>query len=152
MKGFYHITEKLKEIADTQVNVVTEGDIFEVDLNKQTIFPLLHIITDSATIGEKTTQMDFTLLCMSSVDVSNDDPRDLIEPFFKTSNEQDVLNSTLNYLNNIIAEFRRGEAYDDNYKLQGDPVCEPFRERFTNLLAGWSCSFSVLVFNEQKIC
>ena len=152
MKGFYHITEKIKEIADTQVNVVTEGDIFEVDLNKQTIFPLLHVITDSAIIGEKTTTMNFTLLCMDIVDTSNQDLRDTLEPFFKTSNEQDVLNSTLNYLNNIIIQFKRGSAYDVLFQLSGDPVCTPFRERFENLLAGWSCEFSIIVPNPSPIC
>ena len=154
MVGFYHITEKIKEIAEanTGINVITEGDIFEVDLNKQTIFPLLHIITNSATIGERTTVMDFTLLCMDIVDTSNEDLRDTLEPFFKTSNEQDVLNTTLNYLNNIVAEFRRGDAYDALYKLATDPTATPFRERFENLLAGWSLDFSVEVPNEQKIC
>ena len=154
MIGFYHITEKIKEIsdADGNINVVTEGDIFEVDLNKQSIFPLLHIITDSAIIQERTTQMDFTLMCLDVVDISNEDLRDAIDPFFKTSNEQDVLNSTLNYLNNIISEFRRGDAYDAFYQVTGDPVCTPVREKFTNLISGWSCTFSVLVQNEVKIC
>ena len=155
MRGFYHITEKIKEIVDNDgyINVVTEGDIFEVDLNKQTIFPLLHIITDSAIIQKRTTQMDFTLLCLDVVDDKNaTDLRDTLEPFFQTTNEQDVLNSTLNYLNNIIAQFRRGSAYDDFYQLAGDPVCTPVREAFTNLITGWSCTFSVLVQNEQPIC
>lgn len=154
MKGFYHITEKIRDIANanTQISVVTEGDIFEVDLNKQGIFPLLHIITDSAEIGQKTTTMNFTLLCMDLVDVSNNDPRAQLDSFFKTSNEQDVLNSTLNFLNNIITEFKRGDAYDDLFHLVGDANCTPFRQRFENLLAGWSCDFSVLVPNPSPIC
>ena len=44
MKGFYNITTKIKETLalDAFVNTVTYGDIFEVDLNKQDIFPLSH--------------------------------------------------------------------------------------------------------------
>jgi hypothetical protein len=43
MSSFYDITTKIREhlIANKQVNTVTEGDIFDVDLNKQTIFPLV---------------------------------------------------------------------------------------------------------------
>ncbi len=44
MRQFYDITTKLKDTleANSQVNVVTTGDIFDIDLNKQTIFPLSH--------------------------------------------------------------------------------------------------------------
>jgi len=44
MRQFYDITQKLKDTleAHSQVNVVTTGDIFDIDLNKQTIFPLSH--------------------------------------------------------------------------------------------------------------
>jgi phage major head subunit gpT-like protein len=51
MTGFYQITQALKNQldADAFVNTVTMGDIFKVDLNKQTIFPLSHIIINTAT-------------------------------------------------------------------------------------------------------
>jgi len=51
MKGFYNITTKIKETLalDAFVNTVTYGDIFEVDLNKQDIFPLSHFIVNNAT-------------------------------------------------------------------------------------------------------
>ncbi len=35
--------------ATNLVNTVTEGDIFQVDLSKQTIFPLSHIMINNAT-------------------------------------------------------------------------------------------------------
>jgi len=40
MTGFYDILNKLKWHFDNDeiVNTVTQGDIFQVDLNKQTIF------------------------------------------------------------------------------------------------------------------
>ncbi len=75
MKGYYHITEKIRDIAvaDGYINVVTEGDISEVDLNKQTIFPLLHIVPTNASLGPKTTTIDFTLICLNVVDINNKD-------------------------------------------------------------------------------
>lgn len=154
MKGYYHITEKIRDIAiaDGYINVVTEGDISEVDLNKQTIFPLLHIVPTNATLGPKTTTIDFTLICLNVVDINNKDLRDELDPFFKQDNEQDVLNETLNFLNNIVSQFRRGSAYDDLFQVFGDPTAQPIRDSYTNLLAGWSLDFTVLVPNEASIC
>tara|TARA_R110000822_G_scaffold10354_4_gene39232 strand:- start:374 stop:577 length:204 start_codon:yes stop_codon:yes gene_type:complete len=42
MQGFYNLSDKIRETLqlDQYVNTVTYGDIFDVDLNKQTIFPL----------------------------------------------------------------------------------------------------------------
>ena len=154
MKGYYHITEKIRDIAiaDGYINVVTEGDISEVDLNKQTIFPLLHIVPTNATLGAKTTSIDFTLICLNVVDINNKDIRDELDPFFKQDNEQDVLNETLNFLNNIVSQFRRGSAYSDLFQVFADPTAQPIRDSYTNLLAGWSLDFTVLVPNEANIC
>jgi hypothetical protein len=43
MTGYYNLLDKLKTHfdADVIVNTVTQGDIFKVDLSKQTIFPLV---------------------------------------------------------------------------------------------------------------
>jgi len=42
MRGYYDILEKLRVTleANPSVNTVTEGDLLDVDLAKQTIFPL----------------------------------------------------------------------------------------------------------------
>jgi hypothetical protein len=48
---YYEITKAIKDQLkeDLFVNTVTIGDIFKVDLNKLTIFPLSHIMINSAT-------------------------------------------------------------------------------------------------------
>jgi hypothetical protein len=52
MRQFYDITKKLKDTleAHSQVNVVTTGDLFDVDLNKQTIFPIEPYCGESSNI------------------------------------------------------------------------------------------------------
>jgi hypothetical protein len=47
----YRIIKEIKDVLIDEpfVNTVTEGDIFQIDLNKQTMFPLSHIILNSAT-------------------------------------------------------------------------------------------------------
>ena len=55
VRGFYNLTEKLKEqlLEDININTVTTGNISDVNLNKQDIFPLGHIIINSVTDEEQ---------------------------------------------------------------------------------------------------
>jgi hypothetical protein len=151
MKGFYDITTKLKDhfIADPIVNTVTEGDIFEVDLNKQTIFPLVHMIVNNASFETNVVRFNISLLAMDIVDISKKATTDV---FRGNSNEQDVLNTQLEVLNRAYALMLHGNLWDDKYVVDGNPSCEPFTERFENYLAGWTMTFDVLIPNEVTIC
>jgi hypothetical protein len=155
MRQFYDITTKLKDTleAHSQVNVVTTGDLFDVDLNKQTIFPLSHIIVNQATFEGQVVRMSVSLVCMDVVDDTKEDPRAQAEPFYGTSNVQDILNTQLAVINDVVQELRRGTLYSDLYQLDGNPTCTPFLERFENLLAGWTATFDVLLANtEISVC
>jgi hypothetical protein len=155
MRQFYDITTKLRDTleAHSQVNVVTTGDIFDVDLNKQTIFPLSHIIVNQATFDGPTVLMNVSVVCMDLVDETKENPRDQAEPFYGTSNEQDILNTQLAVVNHVVQELRRGDLYLDLYQLEGNATAVPFTERFENLLAGWTATFDVRLANtEISIC
>lgn len=155
MRQFYNITKTIKDTleANSQVNVVTFGDIYDVDLNKQTIFPLAHIMVNQAVIDDQTITMNISVIAMDIVDVSKADPRDQNEPFYGINNEQDVLNTQLAVLNDLMAQLKRGTLYTELYQLSGSPTCLPFTERFENLLAGWTATFDVILPNtEISIC
>jgi len=155
MRQFYNITKTIKDTleAHSQVNVVTFGDIFDVDLNKQTIFPLSHIMINQATFEGQIVRMNISVMCMDVVDETKEDPRNQNEPFYGTNNEQDILNTQLAVINDVVTELRKGTLYTDLYQLDGNPVCIPFSERFENLLAGWTATFDVLLpNNEISIC
>ena len=155
MRQFYDITKKLKDTlaAHSQVNVVTTGDIFDIDLNKQTIFPLSHIIVNQATFDGQTVLMNVSLVCMDIVDETKEDLRDQAEPFYGISNEQDILNTQLAVINDVVTELRRGTLYSDLYQLEGQASAVPFTERFENLLAGWTATFDVRLANtEISVC
>jgi len=155
MRQFYDITTKLRDTleAHSRVNVVTTGDIFDVDLNKQTIFPLSHIIVNQATFDGPTVLMNVSVVCMDLVDETKENPRDQAEPFYGTSNEQDILNTQLAVVNHVVQELRRGDLYLDLYQLEGNATAVPFTERFENLLAGWTATFDVRLANtEISIC
>jgi len=97
--------------------------------------------------------MSVSLVCMDVVDDTKEDPRAQPEPFYGTSNVQDILNTQLAVINDVVQELRRGTLYSDLYQLDGNPICTPFLERFENLLAGWTATFDVLLANtEISVC
>jgi hypothetical protein len=151
MKGFYDITNKLHThfIADPIVNTVTEGDIFEVDLNKQTIFPLVHMMINNASFETNVVRFNVSLIAMDIVDISKKATTDV---FRGNSNEQDVLNTQLEVLNRAYALMLHGNLWDDKYVVDGNPTCEPFTERFENFMAGWTMTLDILIPNEVTIC
>ena len=151
MKGFYNVTEQLKDtlIAEPFVNTVTFGSLDDVDLNKQTIFPLSHIIVNNTTVGTKTLTFNISILSMDIVDISKDEVEDI---FLGNDNEQDVLNTQLALQTRVINTLQRGDLYTDLYQVQGDVSCEPFVDRFENKLAGWAATFDVVVQNDMTIC
>jgi len=151
MKGFYNLTDKLKDalIAEPFVNTVTFGSLDDVDLNKQTIFPLSHITVNNTTVGSKTLTFNVSILAMDIVDISKEATTDI---FVGNDNEQDVLNTQLALLTRIINILQRGDLYTELYQVQGDVSCEPFVDRFENKLAGWAATFDVVVQNDMTIC
>ena len=151
MRQFYNITKTIKDTleAHSQVNVVTFGDIFDVDLNKQTIFPLSQLMINQASFEGQVVRVNVSVMCMDVVDETKEDPRDQNEPFYGTNNEQDILNTQLAVINDLVTKLRKGTLYTDLYQLDGNPTCLPFSERFENLLAGWTATFDVLLPNTE---
>ena len=151
MKGYYNITTAIKNQLDLDVfvNTVTLGDIFKVDLNKQTIFPLSHIMVNNATYLNNIWQFNLSVLCMDIVDESKSET---INIFIGNDNEQDVLNTQLAVINRMLEVVRRGDMYSDGYQLTGSPSVEPFVDRFENKIAGWTVTFDIQVANDMTIC
>ena len=151
MTGFYDILNKLKWHFDNDeiVNSVTQGDIFQVDLNKQTIFPLTHIMVNSSSLQSNTQTFNVSILAMDIVDISKTETTDI---FQENNNELDVLNTQHHVLNRCYQQMLHGNLWDLNFVVAGEPTLEPFTERFENLLAGWTMTFDVTIPNDMTIC
>tara|TARA_R100000951_G_scaffold33257_1_gene28214 strand:+ start:925 stop:1395 length:471 start_codon:yes stop_codon:yes gene_type:complete len=151
IRGFYQLTETIKEqlLEDKNINTVTTGDITDVNLNKQDIFPMGHIIVNSVVDQEQVLRFNITVLAMDIVDQSKELT---IDRFKGNANEQDILNTQLSVLNKLIQRLRMGDLYRDMYQLQSDPTLEPFYDRFENQLAGWSANMEVVIYNDIYIC
>ena len=151
MTGFYNVTKKIKDALNAEpfVNTVSYGSLDDVDLNKQTIFPLSHIIVNNCNVASNTMTFNISILAMDIVDESKDEVTDI---FVGNDNEQDVLNTQLEVLNRVVALLQRGDLYTDLFQIEGTVGCEPFVDRFENKLAGWAATFDVLVKNDMTVC
>ena len=151
IRGYYLLTQAIKDalLGDINVNTVTEGDLFDIDLSKQSIFPLSHLIINTVTAQESVLRFNISILSMDIVDESKEPTSDI---FIGNNNEQDVLNTQLAVLNKLVQVLRRGDLYNDKYQLSGDANLEPFVDRFENKVAGWTATFDVLVNNDITIC
>jgi hypothetical protein len=151
MKGFYQVTQVIKDqlLADVNVNTVTTGDITRIDLSKQTMFPLSHLIVNNVGNEDNILRFSLSVLAMDVVNISKEE---VVDIFIGNNNEQDILNTQLAVLNKLVQVLRGGTLHTDLYQLDGTPNFEPFYDRFENEMAGWALTFDVIVPNDISIC
>ncbi len=151
IRSYYKISELLESslLSNNITKTVTIGDVSEVDLGKQTIFPLAHFIVNSVVSTQQTLVYNITVLVMDIKDTSKYKE---VDKFRKNTDEQDILNTQLGLLNLLIQKLRFGDLSTQGYKLTNDPSCEPFVDRFENNLAGWNADLNIEMPNDQNIC
>ena len=154
-----------------QIQSTSVGDIWEVDLEKNTKFPLMHINPTSVVTGDSQLTYNFQIFVMDMVtEKSNwtENRGDLMpngDNFTKLvktlSNEQDVFNETLQIVTDIIGVFRHSMLQSLNgvndinepiYFTQDQFTIEPFQERFDNLCCGYVFQIGILVQNDFQTC
>jgi len=154
--AFYRVTEKIRNflLNSPDVKTVTYGDITQIDLNKQDMFPLSHVMVNSAVLEKGVIRFNVSVLAMDVVWQSKTNP-DLTEfdiLMYGLDNEQDVLNTQLKVVNLLNESMSRYSMRTDLFELVGQGTCEPFHDRFENDLAGWAYSFDVFVKNDIDVC
>ena len=151
VRGYYQLTSTIENqlLSDVNNNTVSIGDISKINLNKQDIFPLAHMIVNNVTVEENVLRFNISILACDIVDQSKDVTTDR---FTGNDNEQDILNTQLAVLNRLIQRLRMGSLHTDMYQLDGSPSLTPFHDRFENQLAGWSATMDILIYNDIYIC
>lgn len=149
MKTFKAIVDQFEDICEAhkQLNSFTNGDIFEVDLSNKMDFAKAHLVEQSATINNRDFVFTFDLLVMDLVSADG-------------SNETDVLSNTFLILSDIYREFKNGLGrlsqnqviVSDQFVINESMSCEPFTDRFENLLAGWKGTISITVPSHNNAC
>ncbi len=148
---YFDIIDKLKAHfdGDVLVNTVTQGNLFDIDINKMDIFPLVHIIVNTATLESNVVRYNISILAMDIVDITKDET---VNKFDGNDNELYVLNTQLQVLTRCYELLLRGDLWSDKFQIDGNPTCEPFVDRFENKLAGWTMTCDILIPNGMTIC
>ena len=149
-KTYGNVIDTLKCLGEQhlQIKTTTTGDIWDIDLEKNTMFPLYHINPTSVDFNLQTKSFNFQLFVMDIVDADGD-------------NEQIVLSDTLQIISDIIGLLKHGEILyqyaavsgeESRYWIGDDMTCEPFTERFDNQVSGWVCDISVEIESQLNSC
>ena len=148
-KTYNNVINTLKNLGANhfQISTTTVGDIFDIDLEKNTQYPLMHL--NPVNVQTRRTELvyNFQVFIM-----------DLVEP--DGSNEQEVYSEVLQICIDIIAILSNSKwqaqlSLDINapvYFTEGDYTLEPFKERFDQSVTGWVFNLGVTVQNSFQSC
>ncbi len=167
-KTYLNVIETLKKLGRQHyfINTTSVGDIFDINLEKNEIFPLMHINPTSVTTGSNQLNYNFQIFVCDLVSEKEDwNNGQSSVGLANLTNEIDVFNDTLQTCVDIISIFRNSQWQAQNdpdtytgdinapvYFTDGDYNIEPFTERFDNLLTGWVFSMTVVVQNNFDTC
>tara|TARA_R110000824_G_scaffold140609_1_gene306714 strand:+ start:94 stop:627 length:534 start_codon:yes stop_codon:yes gene_type:complete len=162
-KTYNNVINTLKNIGENhkQIETVTTGDIFDINLEKMEKFALMHINPVSVNTADFGLTYNFQIFIADLVSEKADWTNANIQSANNLSNEQEVLSECLQIAVDIISMLRHStmqseQGVDDInapvYFAEGQQTLEPFTERFDNLLTGWVFSLDVLVANDFQSC
>jgi hypothetical protein len=168
-KTYNNVVNTLVRMADNhlQVSTVSVGDIYDIDLEKETKFPLLHINPTSVTTGDSSLNYNFQIFVMDMVSEKSDWQTEQHSALFygklvnTKNNEQEVYNQTLEICTDFIGMLRHSleqslsgvnDINQPLYFTEGQFTIEPFAERFDNLCCGWVFQIGVVVQNDFQTC
>ena len=148
-----------------QISTTSVGDIFDINLEKMELFPLLHINPVSVTTGESELIYNFQIFICDLVSEKSDwqteQHSELTKLVDTKTNEQEVFNQTLEIATDFIGMLRHSSRQslagvnninEPLYFTQDQFTLEPFQERFDNLLCGYVFQIGVKVMNDFDTC
>ena len=165
-KTYNNVINTLKNIGDnhTQIHTVTTGDIWQVDLAKETKFPLMHINPVNVTTGQSQLNYNFQIFVMDLVSEKENWTDTNFQSAVRLGNEQEVLSDCLSICVDLIGIFRHSKQQSANagtnandinspiYFTDGEFTLEPFSEKFDNEVTGWVFTLTVEVENTFQTC
>ena len=166
-KTYNNVTNTLCRLGEyhNQISTVSTGDIYDIDLEKGTKFPLLHINPINVTTGESELVYNYQIFIMDLVSEKDNwqtyQQQGLTKLVDRKDNSQEVWNQTLEICNDFIGMLRHSTQQSLNgvndinqpiYFTQDQFTMEPFQERFDNLCCGWVFQLGVRVMHDFQTC
>ena len=146
-----------------QISTTSVGDIFDINLEKMELFPLMHVNPVSVTTGDSELIYNFQIFICDMVSEKSDwqsEQHSHLSKLVNTkTNEQEVFNQTLEICTDFIGMLRHstrqsldGDINKPLYFTQDQFTIEPFQERFDNLCCGHVFQIGIKVMNDFDTC
>ena len=137
MTSFYDVINSIKTYlqGNNSVNTVTFGDLLEVDLNKQTIFPLSHLTVRDVSFSDHTMTFTVNVMAFDIVDETKQNDKEQVEPFYGNNNKQDVLNTQLMVLNGLTILAKTWRFVSTRLHSGQQPYCNTYRREIRQLVS-----------------
>ena len=152
MNSYYSVLKEVKDhfLANGITNTVSYGDDSKMDLNKTSIFPLVHLDINRIEYTDTSIVFTFYVLCVGLID--QDWVEESEDEFFTGNNDQDVMNEQLFVLTGLIESLRRGDLYRNNIRLFTQPTAQPVGAFDDSQIAGWSSEIQIALPKDYSIC
>lgn len=136
---------------------VTAGLKSEVDLAKQTIFPMAHIYLDTINYNDNSMSFNLTLINLDIVNVSKDLPTDSLvgtqdKKIFGNDDMIYIWTNQLFVINRLITRLKQSDTFKVGWQLDGNPTSTFVNKELENMLAGFETSLTITVPNDISKC
>jgi len=150
VEALYNVIDTIENELTTNpfVNKVTVGRLLEVDLAKNTIFPLSHIILNSVGNNETTLSFNMTVFNLDIVNVSKEGEIGV----YGNDNTMYILSNQLYVINRLLSRLRQSSIYRDGWELEGNPQSDVIDKEMENMLTGYQTDFTINVPNDINKC
>lgn len=152
---YYNVLDYFKTIMSNHpsIEAVTQGDMFEIDVDEFPSYPIGNILITSAQLLDSQTIYTCQLTVADKVKLRNNESYDEYNKqtvaFFGKNDVVDIHANTLSILNDLLSYTQYAV---NNFDIDGNINCEAFVDRFDNGLAGFVATFDLVTHNARPRC
>lgn len=150
VEALYNIIDSLNEelLSNPFVNKVTVGRLTEIDLAKNTIFPLSHIMLNSIRHNENTLSFNLSIFNLDIVNISKESEIGV----YGNDNTFYILSNQLYVINRLLSRLKQSTIYKDGWELEGTPDSDVIDKEMENMLTGYQTDITINVPNDISKC
>ena len=150
VEALYNLIDSLNEELSSNpfVNKVTVGRLTEIDLAKNTIFPLSHIMLNSIRHNENTLSFNLTIINLDIVNISKEAEIGV----YGNDNTMYILSNQLYVINRLLSRLKQSTIYKDGWELEGTPDSDVIDKEMENMLTGYQTDITINVPNDIAKC
>ena len=138
------IINRLQKFCDQHalINRFTHGQISDADIEKNSVYPWLHVVPSSMTLDNG--QMIYTIE-VTIADIASDKTD-------KNRHSQEIISDCFLIFQDLVAMIDNGKMFGDNVITNFPITCTPFMEEFSNDLAGVEGTIDLILDFDANSC